>query len=49
MMPFPLWIPQVSVPFGAVLLEIAVIEELLRGARGHHPHYEDREREPFTE
>jgi TRAP-type C4-dicarboxylate transport system permease small subunit len=49
MMPIPLWIPQVSMALGALLLEIAVVEELVRVARGAHPRYEDAEGEAFTE
>ena len=49
MMPFPLWIPQVSMALGAVLFEVAVIEELICVVRGHHPRYESAEREAFTE
>jgi len=49
MMPFPLWIPQLSMALGAILLEVAVIEELIRVARGHHPRYENAEGEAFTE
>jgi len=49
MMPVPLWIPQTSMAFGALLLEIAVIEELVRVLRGAEPRYERAEGEAFTE
>jgi TRAP-type C4-dicarboxylate transport system permease small subunit len=50
MMPVPLWIPQVSMAVGALLLEIAVIEELVRVVRGQEPRYERAEgAEAFTE
>jgi TRAP-type C4-dicarboxylate transport system permease small subunit len=49
MMPVPLWIPQLSMALGAVLLEVAVIEELVRVFRGHEPRYERAEGEAFTE
>jgi TRAP-type C4-dicarboxylate transport system permease small subunit len=50
MMPMPLWIPQLSMAVGAVLLEIAVMEELVRVLRGHEPRYERTESpEVFTE
>ncbi|MFH1045217.1 MAG: TRAP transporter small permease [Pseudomonadota bacterium] len=39
MMVVPLWIPQVSMALGALLLEIAVIEEFVRVVRGHGPRY----------
>jgi TRAP-type C4-dicarboxylate transport system permease small subunit len=40
MMPIPLWIPQTSMAFGALLFEIAVIEETVRAFRGREPRYE---------
>ncbi len=40
MMPIPLWIPQLSMAVGAVLLELAVIEETVQVVRGRAPHYE---------
>jgi TRAP-type C4-dicarboxylate transport system permease small subunit len=43
MMPIPLWIPQTSMAFGALLLEIAVIEETVRAFRGREPRYERAE------
>ena len=49
MMPVPLWIPQVSMALGAILFEVAVVEELIRVARGHHPRYENAEGVAFTE
>jgi TRAP-type C4-dicarboxylate transport system permease small subunit len=49
MMPMPLWIPQLSMAFGAVLLEIAVLEEFVRVVRGADPRYERAEGEAFTE
>ncbi len=49
MMPIPLWIPQVSMALGALLLEIAVLEELVGIFRGHEPRYERSEGEAFTE
>ena len=39
MMTVPLWIPQVSMALGALLLEIAVIEEFIHVLRGHEPRY----------
>ena len=50
MMPVPLWVPQISMAVGALLLEIAVIEELVRVLRGHEPRYEKAEEAAaFTE
>lgn len=49
MMPIPLWIPQTSMVAGALLFEIAVIEELARVLRGREPRYERAEGEAFTE
>jgi TRAP-type C4-dicarboxylate transport system permease small subunit len=50
MMPIPLWIPQISMALGALLFEIAVIEETVRVFRGHEPRYERAEStEAFTE
>lgn len=50
MMTIPLWIPQVSMALGALLLEIAVIEELVSVTRGREPRYERAEgAEAFTE
>ena len=49
MMAIPLWIPQLSMAAGAVLLEIAAIEELVRVLRGEEPHYARAEGEGFTE
>lgn len=43
MIPVPLWIPQLSMAFGAVLLEAAVIEEFVRMLRGAEPRYETAE------
>lgn len=40
MVPIPLWIPQLSMAFGAALLEAAVIEEFVRVLRGEEPRYE---------
>jgi TRAP-type C4-dicarboxylate transport system permease small subunit len=48
MMPVPLWIPQTSMALGALLLEIAVIEEMVRVFCGAEPRYE-RAEEAFTE
>lgn len=39
----PLWIPQLGMAFGVVLLEIAFIEELIRVLRGLPPTYERAE------
>ncbi|MGP1679203.1 MAG: TRAP transporter small permease [Burkholderiales bacterium] len=39
MMTIPLWIPQISMALGALLLEAAVIEELVHVVRGHEPRY----------
>ncbi|MDB5591923.1 TRAP transporter small permease [Enterovirga sp.] len=49
MMPVPLWIPQISMALGAVLFEIAVIEELVRVIRGEEPRYERADGDAFTE
>jgi TRAP-type C4-dicarboxylate transport system permease small subunit len=40
MMSVPLWIPQLSMPIGAILLELAAIEELIYVIRGNEPRYE---------
>ncbi len=40
MLTIPLWIPQVSMALGAILLEIAVIEEFVGVLRGREPRYE---------
>jgi TRAP-type C4-dicarboxylate transport system permease small subunit len=40
MLPVPLWIPQIGMAAGAVLFEIAVIEECVHVLRGHQPRYE---------
>ena len=37
MLPMPLWIPQLSFAFGAVLLWIAVVDELILVLRGNTP------------
>ena len=49
MMPVPLWIPQTTMALGALLLETAVIEELLWVFRGRKPRYERSEGEAFSE
>lgn len=53
MITIPLWIPQVSMALGAVLLEIAVVEEFVSVLRGREPRYERAEgaeaSEAFTE
>jgi TRAP-type C4-dicarboxylate transport system permease small subunit len=49
MMAIPLWVPQLSMAVGAVLLEIAALEELVRVLRGEEPHYARAEGEGFTE
>ena len=49
MMPIPLWIPQSSMAVGALLFELAVIEETVRVFRGAEPRYERAEAEAFTE
>ncbi|MBE0623358.1 MAG: TRAP transporter small permease [Burkholderiales bacterium] len=50
MMTIPLWIPQVSMALGALLLEIAVIEEFVHVVRGDEPRYVPAEGAgPFTE
>lgn len=43
MMSVPLWIPQISMALGAILLEIAVIEEFVHVVRGNKPRYERAE------
>lgn len=40
MMPIPLWIPQLSMAIGALLFEIAIIEEAVCVIRGRKPRYE---------
>jgi TRAP-type C4-dicarboxylate transport system permease small subunit len=37
MLPMPLWIPQLSFAFGAVLLWVAVVDELILVLRGETP------------
>lgn len=50
MMPVPLWIPQISMALGAILLEIAVIEEFVHVVRGNQPRYQRAEDgDAFTE
>lgn len=49
MLTIPLWIPQVSMALGAILLEIAVIEELVHVLRGREPRYERADNAAFTE
>jgi TRAP-type C4-dicarboxylate transport system permease small subunit len=49
MMGIPLWIPQLSMAAGAVLLELAALEELLRVWRGQEPLYARAESDGFTE
>lgn len=40
MLSVPLWIPQLSMAAGAILLELALIEELIHVLRGNEPRYE---------
>lgn len=50
MITIPLWIPQVSMALGALLLEIAAIEEFVSVVRGGEPRYERTDgAEAFTE
>ena len=50
MLSVPLWIPQLSMAVGAILLELAVIEECVHVLRGNEPRYEQvSDAEPFTE
>ena len=50
MMSVPLWIPQISMALGALLLETAVIEEFVHVVRGHEPRYVPAEgADAFTE
>lgn len=50
MMSVPLWIPQISMALGAILLELAVIEEFVYVVRGNEPRYEHAEGgDAFTE
>lgn len=50
MLSVPLWIPQISMAAGAILLEIAVIEELVHVVRGKDPRYQRAEDgDAFTE
>lgn len=39
MLPMPLWIPQMSFAIGAVLLCVAVVDELLLVVQGHKPSF----------
>lgn len=43
MLSVPLWIPQISMAAGAILLEIAVIEELVHVVRGKDSRYQRAE------
>ena len=38
-LPVPMWIPQLGIAFGAVVLFVAFLEELLRATRGIRPSY----------
>jgi TRAP-type C4-dicarboxylate transport system permease small subunit len=50
MLSVPLWIPQISMAAGAILFEIAVLDELVHMIRGHAPRYEQAsEGAAFTE
>jgi len=50
MITIPLWIPQLSMALGAILLEIAIIEEFVNVVRGREPRYErDGAADAFTE
>ena len=50
MMPVPLWIPQLSMAVGAIIFEIALIEEAIHVFRGGQPRYEEPAgSENFTE
>jgi TRAP-type C4-dicarboxylate transport system permease small subunit len=50
MLSVPLWIPQLSMAVGAILLELAVIEEFVHVVRGHEPRYEKADDDDaFTE
>lgn len=40
MLPVPLWMPQTGMAVGAILFELAVLEECLHVLRGHEPRYE---------
>jgi TRAP-type C4-dicarboxylate transport system permease small subunit len=40
MITIPLWVPQLTMALGAILLEIALIEELVSVVRGREPRYE---------
>jgi TRAP-type C4-dicarboxylate transport system permease small subunit len=42
MLAVPLWIPQIGMAVGAVLFEIAVLEECVHVLRGNEPRYEQR-------
>lgn len=39
-LPIPIWIPQLSLLFGAAIFLIAVLDELARVARGEKPQYQ---------
>jgi TRAP-type C4-dicarboxylate transport system permease small subunit len=40
MLPIPLWIPQLLMTVGILMLGVSVIEEFVRMCRGHEPIYE---------
>jgi TRAP-type C4-dicarboxylate transport system permease small subunit len=40
MLPIPLWIPQLLMTMGILMLSISVVEEFVRMCRGHEPIYE---------
>jgi len=40
MLPVPLWIPQIGMAVGAVIFELAVLEEFVHVLRGNVPRYE---------
>jgi len=43
MVVIPLWIPQLPMAAGTVLLSMALIQETIRVVRGHDPIYEIKE------
>ena len=42
MLSVPLWIPQIGMAVGAILFELAVLEECLHVLRGNQPRYEQQ-------
>lgn len=49
MIGIPLWIPQVGMAIGVVLLEVAFLEECIRFLRGKQPSYHEASSDDHTE